>query len=40
MNSKRKAIYLLLVFGSILLLAAGWNGPEDGTPEGRASARP
>ncbi len=36
MNSKRKAIYLLLVFGSILLLVAGWNGPEDaGTHGGR-----
>jgi hypothetical protein len=29
MNSKRRAIYLLLVFGSIMLLLAGWNAPED-----------
>jgi hypothetical protein len=35
MNSKRKAIYLLLVFGSILLLAAGWNAPEDGSQASR-----
>jgi hypothetical protein len=28
MNSKNKAVYLLLVFGSILLLVAGWNLPE------------
>jgi hypothetical protein len=35
MNSKRKAIYLLLVFGSILLLVAGWNGPEDARESGR-----
>jgi len=29
MNSKRKAVYLLLVFGSILLLVAGWSLPDD-----------
>jgi hypothetical protein len=28
MESKRKAVLLLLVFGSILLLVAGWNLPE------------
>jgi len=29
MNSKNKAVYLLLVFGSILLLVAGWNLTEE-----------
>lgn len=28
MNSKRRAAYLLLVFGSILLLVAAWNLPD------------
>ena len=28
MNNKRRAIYLLLMFGSILLLVAGWNSPD------------
>jgi len=32
MNSKRRAIYLLLVFGSIMLLVAGWNAED---PEAR-----
>jgi hypothetical protein len=33
MNSKRRAIYLLLVFGSIMFLVAGWNAED---PEARA----
>jgi len=33
MKSKRRAIYLLLVFGGILLLVAGWNLPENAAPQ-------
>ena len=29
MKAKRRAVFLLLVFGSLLLLAATWNLPED-----------
>jgi hypothetical protein len=39
MNSKRKAIYLLLMFGSILLLVAGWNSPEDAGEQAGSLAR-
>ena len=34
MNNKRRAVYLLLVFGSILLLMAGWNAPEGAGAQG------
>jgi hypothetical protein len=29
MKAKRRAVFLLLFFGSLLLLAATWNLPED-----------
>jgi hypothetical protein len=29
MNSKQKAAFLLMIFGSILALVAGWNLPEE-----------
>ena len=32
-NYKDKAIGILLVLGSILVLMATWNAPEDGSPE-------
>jgi hypothetical protein len=38
MNSKRKAIYLLLVFGRIMLLVAGWNA-EDAEDAGARGGR-
>jgi hypothetical protein len=33
MNSKQKAAFLLMIFGSILALVAGWNLPEDAAPQ-------
>jgi hypothetical protein len=32
-NYKEKAIGILLIVGSILVLMATWNPPEDGLPE-------
>jgi hypothetical protein len=32
-NYKEKAIGILLILGSILVLMATWNAPEDGLPE-------
>jgi hypothetical protein len=33
MNNRQKAIYLLVVFGSILVLVAGWNLPQKPAPQ-------
>jgi hypothetical protein len=33
MNSRQKAIYLLLLFGGVLFLAAVWNVPETQAPQ-------
>jgi hypothetical protein len=33
MNNRHKAIGLLLVFGSILVLLASWNLPEKPAPQ-------
>ena len=36
MNSKQKAVFLLMIFGSFLVLVAGWNLPEDSAPQHKA----
>ena len=39
MKDRERAIYLLLVLGSVLLLVAGWNSPERGSRPPEAGAR-